>query len=101
MVNSVAGGRPKKISSIKQGIMVLGRKQLQGWLQLLLYTAGRSDSAKVNPLMQMAATRGAGPSLILIGQVFEVPDAVLDNPRSWAAAAPLHQRSASLAVGLG
>jgi EAL and modified HD-GYP domain-containing signal transduction protein len=45
MVNSVASGLPQKINSIKHGIVVLGRKQLQRWVQLLLYTAARSDSS--------------------------------------------------------
>ncbi len=64
-------------------------------------SGARAERGVLAHLPQMAATRGAGPSLILIGQVFEVPEEVLDNPRSWAAATPLHQRSASLAVGLG
>jgi len=58
MVNSVACGLPRKISSLKQGIVVLGRKQLQRWVQLLLYAAGGPDSGMASPLMQMAATRG-------------------------------------------
>jgi EAL and modified HD-GYP domain-containing signal transduction protein len=64
MVNSVACGLPRKISSLKQGIVVLGRKQLQRWVQLLLYTAGGTDSGTVSPLMQMAATRGKLMELI-------------------------------------
>ncbi len=64
MVNSVACGLPQKISSIEHGIVVLGRKQLQRWVQLLLYTAGRANSQMVSPLMQMAATRGRLMELI-------------------------------------
>lgn len=58
LVNSAACGLPQKINSLKHGIVLLGRKQLQRWVQLLLYTTGRSKSAFVNPLLQMAATRG-------------------------------------------
>ena len=58
MVNSAASGLPHKISSLKQVIVVLGRKHLQRWVQLLLYTAGRTDSQMMNALMQTAATRG-------------------------------------------
>jgi len=58
MVNSAASGLPHKIGSLKQVIVVLGRKQLQRWVQLLLYTAGRTDSQMMNALMQTAATRG-------------------------------------------
>ena len=64
MVNSVACGLPQKISSIKHGIVVLGRKQLQRWVQLLLYTAGRSGAGMAGALMQMAATRGKLMELI-------------------------------------
>ena len=58
MVNSAASALPHKIGSLKQVIVVLGRKQLQRWVQLLLYTAGRTDSQMMNALMQTAATRG-------------------------------------------
>jgi len=58
MVNSVAGGVPQKINSIKHAIMIMGRKQLQRWIQLLLYTANQSDDSMSNALMQTAAARG-------------------------------------------
>ena len=58
MVNSVASGVPQKINSIKHAIMILGRKQLQRWIQLLLYTANQSDDSMSNALMQTAAARG-------------------------------------------
>lgn len=58
MVNSAASGLTRKISSLKQGIVILGRRQLQRWVQLLLYTAGRNGPELVSPLMQLAATRG-------------------------------------------
>lgn len=64
MVNSVASGLPQKINSIKHAIMILGRKQLQRWIQLLLYTADRSGDSMSNALMQTAATRGKLMELI-------------------------------------
>ncbi|MBS0298513.1 MAG: HDOD domain-containing protein [Gammaproteobacteria bacterium] len=64
MVNSVASGLPQKINSIKHAIMILGRKQLQRWIQLLLYTANQSDDSMSNALMQTAATRGKLMELI-------------------------------------
>lgn len=64
MVNSVANGLPQKINSIKHAIMILGRKQLQRWIQLLLYTANQSDDSMSNALMQTAAARGKLMELI-------------------------------------
>ncbi len=66
MVNSSASGLPQKINSIKQSIMLLGRKQLQRWIQLLLYTtdhSGDGDST-ANALLQTAAARGKLMELI-------------------------------------
>jgi len=66
MVNSVACGLPQKVNSIKQSIMLLGRKQLQRWIQLLLYTAENSnnDDNMANALLKTAATRGKLMELI-------------------------------------
>ncbi|MBB5017904.1 EAL and modified HD-GYP domain-containing signal transduction protein [Chitinivorax tropicus] len=58
MVNSVASGLNYKINSLHHAITVLGRRQLQRWLQLLLYTHGRQDQSGPSPLMQLASTRG-------------------------------------------
>lgn len=66
MVNSVASGLPQKINSIKQAIMILGQKQLQRWIQLLLYSADKSGESMSNALMQTAATRGKLMELIAL-----------------------------------
>ncbi len=58
MVNSAAGGLPSKINSIKRAIMILGRKQLQRWIQILLYAAKQRDGSTSDALMQTAAARG-------------------------------------------
>lgn len=58
MVNSAASGLPRKVDSIKHAIMILGRKQLQRWIQLLLYANKSSDGSMSNAMMQMAAVRG-------------------------------------------
>lgn len=57
MVNSVGTGQATKISSLKHGLMVLGRRPLKRWIQLLLYASDKGEHA-VSPLMQLAATRG-------------------------------------------
>ena len=56
LTNSVACGLPVKVTSLRHAITMLGRRQLQRWLQLLLYTA--STSKGISPLLQLAATRG-------------------------------------------
>jgi c-di-GMP-related signal transduction protein len=57
LVNSVASGTRRTIGSVSQAILVLGRRQLQRWLQLLLFTL-QSGSAYPSPLLLLAATRG-------------------------------------------
>ena len=56
MVNSASNNLAVKISSLGHGLMVLGRRALQRWVQLLLYASGK-EGATVSPLMQLAATR--------------------------------------------
>lgn len=57
MTNSVGAGSHDKITSLNHAITVLGRRQLQRWLQLLVFSsAGKTGST--NPLLQLAATRG-------------------------------------------
>ncbi|MDD2883643.1 MAG: EAL domain-containing protein [Dechloromonas sp.] len=57
MTNSVGVGASSRITSLNHAINVLGRRQLQRWLQLLLFSAGKPQGA-ANPLLIMAATRG-------------------------------------------
>ncbi|MHB1214026.1 MAG: EAL and HDOD domain-containing protein [Thiobacillus sp.] len=57
LVNSVASGTRHPIASVSQAIMVLGRKQLQRWLQLLLFTL-QTGTPYPSPLLLLAATRG-------------------------------------------
>ena len=59
LVNSVGSGLSVRISSLRHAITLLGRRQLQRWLQILIYADidGKNSSAN-NPLLQLAATRG-------------------------------------------
>jgi EAL and modified HD-GYP domain-containing signal transduction protein len=57
MTNSVGAGSTEKITSLGHAIAVLGRRQLQRWLQLLVFAAG-SPGGTTNPLLLLAATRG-------------------------------------------
>lgn len=56
LVNSVGVGANQKVDTLAKAIMVIGRRQLQRWLQLLLYSINDKGQA-ASPLMQLAATR--------------------------------------------
>lgn len=58
LTNSAATGLRVKVTSIRHAITVLGRRQLQRWLQLLLYTNPAGGGNVASPLLQLAATRG-------------------------------------------
>ncbi|MDR2678943.1 MAG: HDOD domain-containing protein, partial [Zoogloeaceae bacterium] len=58
LTNSVAFGRRVQIISLRHAITLLGRRQLQRWLQLLLFSsADHHQQLGDNPLLQLAATR--------------------------------------------
>ena len=57
VVNSAASSS-RMVNSINRAIMILGRKQLQRWIQLLLYTVKKKDSGVTDALMLTAAVRG-------------------------------------------
>jgi EAL and modified HD-GYP domain-containing signal transduction protein len=56
VVNSAAFGVGRKVTSIKQCVVMLGRQTLQRWVQLLLYAAG-PGAALNSPLFHTAAVR--------------------------------------------
>lgn len=58
LTNSAACGVRQKITSVRHAITVLGRRQLQRWLQLLVYADAAPGDQLASPLMQLAATRG-------------------------------------------
>jgi EAL and modified HD-GYP domain-containing signal transduction protein len=58
LVNTPAFTRAQKISSLKQALTMLGQRQLQRWLQILMYAgAGKADGL-MSPLLNLATTRG-------------------------------------------
>ena len=58
LVNSAACRRGQSITSLRHALVLLGRRQLRVWLQLLLYTADRGNKSLGSPLLQLAAARG-------------------------------------------
>jgi EAL and modified HD-GYP domain-containing signal transduction protein len=76
LVNSVAVGARTRISNFSQAIAILGRRQLQRWLQLLIYADNLAGGTAPNPLMQLAAARGRLMELLSVAIVPEpdIPD---------------------------
>ena len=64
LVNSVALGSGTKITNFAQAITMLGRRQLQRWLQMLVYADHLADGVTPNPLMQLAARRARQMELL-------------------------------------
>jgi EAL and modified HD-GYP domain-containing signal transduction protein len=58
LVNTPAAGVRGRIDTLGQAIEVLGRQQLQRWLQILLYATPGAQVEMNLPLLQMATTRG-------------------------------------------
>lgn len=59
LTNSVGVGLNARIASVRHAIAVVGRRQLQRWLQLLLFSGtGEGLGVARNPLLQLAALRG-------------------------------------------
>jgi EAL and modified HD-GYP domain-containing signal transduction protein len=65
LVNTPVYGFQKFIDSLGQALIVLGRRQLKRWLQILLFANTEKDRANgMSPLMILAATRGKMLELI-------------------------------------
>lgn len=57
ITNSIGNGSSRQISTAREAITLLGRTQLQRWLQLLLFCSQGGGSDARNPLLSMVATR--------------------------------------------
>ncbi|MDQ9168788.1 EAL domain-containing protein [Oxalobacteraceae bacterium R-40] len=64
LVNTPAFGAGKRVDSLSQALMMLGRRQLQYWLQILLYAEPHKGANFVSPLLVLATTRGKLMELI-------------------------------------
>lgn len=57
LVNTPAVGAGRRIESINQALTLLGRRQLQRWLQILLYAESDVRGHSQSPLLMLATTR--------------------------------------------
>ena len=67
LVNSVGSGVSRKVTSLSSAVAVLGRRQLQRWLQLLMFAQLSPNREFPSPLLQLAATRGKFMELMAAG----------------------------------
>lgn len=58
LVNTPAVGARQRIDSLSQALLVLGRRQLQRWLQIMLYAEPATRGHNQTPLLMLATTRG-------------------------------------------
>ena len=57
LVNTPAAGAGRRIESVSQALVLLGRRQLQRWLQILLYAEQGVRGHNLSPLLMLATTR--------------------------------------------
>lgn len=65
LVNTPAVGARQRINSVSHALMVLGRRQLRRWLQILLYVKNGGTQEFTSPLLQLATTRGKTMELMV------------------------------------
>ena len=58
LVNTPAVSAGVRVDTLGQALMLLGRRQLQRWLQILLYVRPGTSAQFTSPLLQLATTRG-------------------------------------------
>jgi EAL and modified HD-GYP domain-containing signal transduction protein len=58
LVNTPAVGSVRRIDSLSQAVTILGRRQLQRWLQIMLYAEPGQRGQPASPLLSLATTRG-------------------------------------------
>ncbi|WP_298015832.1 HDOD domain-containing protein [uncultured Castellaniella sp.] len=57
MVNTPAYGLSQEVESLSQAIMLLGRRQLQRWIQVLMYTEAGRPAGYLSPILVQASAR--------------------------------------------
>lgn len=67
MANSASAALARRLTSLSQIVIMMGRRQLQRWLQLLIFAHNAGSAAFPSPLLQLAATRGKLMELLSVG----------------------------------
>ena len=57
LLNSSAFGLARRISSLREAIMIVGTRQITRWAQLLLFADGHLHALRSDPLAQLSGTR--------------------------------------------
>lgn len=57
IVNTPAAGLRQRIDSLGQALIIVGRRQLQRWLQIMLYAEPGNHGHAQTPLLMLASTR--------------------------------------------
>jgi EAL and modified HD-GYP domain-containing signal transduction protein len=57
MVNTPAVGLRQRVESLGQALIILGRRQLQRWLQIMLYAEPAVHGHSMTPLLMLSTTR--------------------------------------------
>ena len=58
LVNAPSAGVSDRIDSLAQALKMIGRQQIQRWLQILLYAESEKSRPAASPLLALATTRG-------------------------------------------
>lgn len=66
MANSASAALSRRLSSLSEIVIMMGRRQLQRWLQLLIFARNAGTAAFPSPLLQLAATRGKLMELLAV-----------------------------------
>ena len=66
LVNAAASGMSRPVTSVRQALMLVGRTQLQLWLQMQIYLGASGADPATNPLLQLAAARAKLMELLAI-----------------------------------
>lgn len=84
MVNTPAFGLSQEVSSLNQAILLLGRRQLQRWIQVLMYTESERPKGFLSPMLILATARGR--LMELIAQ-HEYPDQTIRSETAFSVGA--------------